>query len=85
MAIALGAIFGLEVIVTAGSDDKCAAAVALGAARLLRELGSRLVPAWERREVRAMVDRTFSIEEADAAHAYLASNKTFGALVLRGF
>ncbi|MFX8164645.1 NAD(P)H-quinone oxidoreductase, partial [Acinetobacter baumannii] len=29
MAIALGAIFGLEVIVTAGSDDKCAAAVAL--------------------------------------------------------
>lgn len=31
MAIALGAIFGLEVIVTAGSDDKCAAAVALGA------------------------------------------------------
>jgi NADPH:quinone reductase-like Zn-dependent oxidoreductase len=54
-------------------------------ARLLRELGSRLVPAWERREVRAMVDRTFSIEEADAAHAYLASNKTFGALVLQGF
>ncbi|MGR9984071.1 zinc-binding dehydrogenase, partial [Escherichia coli] len=35
MAIALGAIFGLEVIVTAGSDDKCAAAVALGAAHAI--------------------------------------------------
>ena len=32
MAIALGTIFGLRVIVTAGSDEKCAAAVALGAA-----------------------------------------------------
>lgn len=35
MAIALGAIFGLEVIVTAGSDDKCAAAFALGAAHAI--------------------------------------------------
>jgi NADPH:quinone reductase len=31
MAIKLGALFGLEVIVTCGSDDKCAAALALGA------------------------------------------------------
>jgi putative PIG3 family NAD(P)H quinone oxidoreductase len=35
MAIALGAIFGLRVIVTAGSDDKCAAAKALGAAEAI--------------------------------------------------
>ena len=35
MAIALGAIFGLKVIVTAGSDDKCAAARALGAAHAI--------------------------------------------------
>ena len=35
MAIALGAIFGLTVIVTAGSDEKCAAAVALGAAHAI--------------------------------------------------
>ncbi len=35
MAIALGMIFGLRVIVTAGSDDKCAAAVALGAAHAI--------------------------------------------------
>ncbi|WP_026046709.1 NAD(P)H-quinone oxidoreductase [Sphingomonas sp. PAMC 26621] len=35
MAIALGAIFGLSVIVTAGSDDKCAAATALGAAHAI--------------------------------------------------
>jgi NADPH:quinone reductase len=31
MAIKLGKLFGLEVIVTCGSDDKCAAAIALGA------------------------------------------------------
>jgi NADPH:quinone reductase len=31
MAIKLGKLFGLEVIVTCGSDDKCAAAMALGA------------------------------------------------------
>ena len=35
MAIALGKLFGLTVIVTAGSDDKCAAAVALGAAHAI--------------------------------------------------
>ena len=32
MAIALGQLFGLRVIVTCGSDEKCARAVALGAA-----------------------------------------------------
>ena len=31
MAIRLGNLFGLEVIVTCGSDDKCAAALAIGA------------------------------------------------------
>ncbi len=35
MAIALGAIFGLRVIVTAGSDEKCAAALKLGAAHAI--------------------------------------------------
>ncbi|MDB5689601.1 MAG: NAD(P)H-quinone oxidoreductase [Sphingomonas bacterium] len=35
MAILLGRIFGLTVIVTAGSDGKCASAVALGAAHAI--------------------------------------------------
>lgn len=35
MAIALGTLFGLTVIVTAGSDAKCAAAQALGAAHAI--------------------------------------------------
>jgi len=35
MAIKLGRLFGLEVIVTCGSDAKCAAATALGAARAI--------------------------------------------------
>ena len=35
MAIGLGRLFGLTVIVTAGSDDKCAAALALGASHAI--------------------------------------------------
>ena len=35
MAISLGKIFGLTVIVTAGSDEKCAAALGLGAAHAI--------------------------------------------------
>lgn len=35
MAIALGNLFGLQVIVTCGNDDKCGAALALGAARAI--------------------------------------------------
>lgn len=35
MAIKLGVLFGLEVIVTCGSDDKCVAATALGAAHAI--------------------------------------------------
>ena len=35
MAIALGRLFGLTVIVTAGSDEKCAAAIRLGAAHAI--------------------------------------------------
>ena len=35
MAIKLGTLFGLEVIVTCGSDEKCAAARALGAAHAI--------------------------------------------------
>ena len=35
MAIKLGTLFGIEVIVTCGSDDKCAAALALGAAHAI--------------------------------------------------
>lgn len=35
MAISLGGLFGLEVIVTCGSDEKCAAAIELGAAHAI--------------------------------------------------
>lgn len=35
MAVGLGALFGLTIIVTAGSDEKCAAALALGAAHAI--------------------------------------------------
>ena len=35
MAIKLGNLFGLEVIVTCGSDEKCAAAIEMGAAHAI--------------------------------------------------
>ena len=48
MAIKLGALFGLEVIVTCGSDDKCAAALALGAAHAINYRERDFVEAVER-------------------------------------
>ena len=48
MAIKLGTLFGLEVIVTCGSDDKCAAAVALGAAHAINYATTDFVDAVHR-------------------------------------
>lgn len=48
MAIALGNLFGLEVIVTCGSDEKCAAAVELGAAHAINYREADFVDAVER-------------------------------------
>ncbi|WP_230481450.1 NAD(P)H-quinone oxidoreductase [Sphingomonas sp. Leaf21] len=45
MAIALGKIFGLTVFVTAGSDDKCAAAERLGAAKAINYKSADFVQA----------------------------------------
>jgi NADPH2:quinone reductase len=43
MAIKLGKLFGLKVIVTCGSDDKCAAAMALGANHAINYASSDFV------------------------------------------
>ena len=48
MAIKLGALFGLEVIVTCGSDEKCAAARALGAAHAINYRNEDFVAAVKR-------------------------------------
>ncbi|MDP9163840.1 MAG: NAD(P)H-quinone oxidoreductase [Pseudomonadota bacterium] len=48
MAIMLGNLFGLEVIVTCGSDEKCAAAVELGAAHAINYKETDFVDAVER-------------------------------------
>ena len=48
MAIALGNLFELEVIVTCGSDEKCAAAVELGAAHAINYNETDFVDAVER-------------------------------------
>jgi putative PIG3 family NAD(P)H quinone oxidoreductase len=48
MAIQLGRIFGLEIIVTCGSDEKCAAALAAGAAHAINYKSSDFVAEVER-------------------------------------
>ena len=48
MAIKLGTLFGLEVIVTCGSDEKCAAAIEVGAAHAINYNGSDFVEAIDR-------------------------------------
>ena len=48
MAIKLGTLFGLEVIVTCGSDEKCAAAIEIGAAHAINYNSSDFVEAVDR-------------------------------------
>ena len=48
MAIKLGTLFGLEVIVTCGSDEKCAAAIELGAAHAINYQRTDFVDAVQR-------------------------------------
>ena len=48
MAIKLGGLFGLEVIVTCGSDEKCAAAIELGAAHAINYKTNDFVDAVQR-------------------------------------
>ncbi len=48
MAIKLGVLFGLDVIVTCGSDDKCAAAVEIGAAHAINYRETDFAEAVER-------------------------------------
>ena len=48
MAIKLGTLFGLEVIVTCGSDEKCAAAIELGAAHAINYVTGDFVEAVQR-------------------------------------
>jgi putative PIG3 family NAD(P)H quinone oxidoreductase len=48
MSIKLGTLFGLEVIVTCGSDEKCAAAIELGAAHAINYQTTDFVDAVQR-------------------------------------
>jgi len=48
MAIKLGSLFGLEVIVTCGSDEKCVAAIELGAAHAINYQSNDFVDAVQR-------------------------------------
>ena len=60
MAIRLGALFGLEVMVTCGSDEKCAAAIEIGAAHAINYRSANFVEAVQRltegRGVAAVLD-----------------------------
>lgn len=49
---------------------------------LAREFEHRVCPHFAARNVRPVVDRTFAPEEAPEAHHYLASNQSFGKVLL---
>jgi putative PIG3 family NAD(P)H quinone oxidoreductase len=50
---------------------------------LARDFSEHIVPLFERGTVRPVVDRVFPFSEIRAAHELMASNKTFGKIVLR--
>ncbi|HET6149441.1 MAG TPA: NAD(P)H-quinone oxidoreductase [Polyangia bacterium] len=49
----------------------------------VQQLGRHLVPLFARGALRPIVDRVLPLAEAAAAHAYVASNVSFGKVVLR--
>jgi len=52
-------------------------------AALAREFAQRVVPFFESRQLRPVIERVYPFEQIGAAHADMASNATFGKLVLR--
>jgi putative PIG3 family NAD(P)H quinone oxidoreductase len=50
---------------------------------LARDFAERIVPLFDSGRLKPVVDRVFSFEEIRAAHELMASNKTFGKIVLR--
>jgi len=52
-------------------------------ASLAREFAQRVVPSFDTNALRPVVERVFPFAEIGEAHAVLASNETFGKLVLR--
>jgi NADPH2:quinone reductase len=52
-------------------------------ASLAREFAQRVVPLFDSDQLRPVIERMFPFEEIGAAHTELASNGTFGKLVLR--
>lgn len=52
-------------------------------AAAIRRFAAEVVPLFARGLVRPVIDRTFGLEDVDAAYARLESNETFGKVVLR--
>jgi len=50
---------------------------------LARDFAERIVPFFENGQLKPVVDRVLSFEEIRAAHELMASNETFGKIVLR--
>jgi len=48
----------------------------------MQRFARHVVPWFERGALRAVVDKTFPLDRASEAHAYMASNEGFGKVVL---
>jgi NADPH:quinone reductase-like Zn-dependent oxidoreductase len=68
-AIQLGKAFGARVIVTAGTPEKC---------DTCRRLGADLASG----RVKPLIDSSFPLAHASAAHAHMESGKHIGKIVL---
>ena len=65
---------GARVIATVSTEEKAA---------LAREFSQRVVPFFESRQLRPVIERVVPFERIADAHAEMAANTTFGKLVLR--
>lgn len=50
---------------------------------LTRDFGKNVLPFFSSGQLKPIIDRTFPLEEAGQAHAYMEANKNFGKIVLK--
>src|SRR5919106_594492 len=85
-AIQMAAATGNRVFATAGSDEKCAACVKLGAEKAInyrsQDFADKIWPLIEAGKIKPQVFKTFPLAQASEAHRLMESSQHIGKLVL---